>query len=1051
MTRHCLPLIVLLVIGSAATAAPPPAVSAVAYHPQGKFVAFGTHGEVRLFNPQTGDTVRKLGGQTGRVTALGFSPDGRMLAVASGYPAKAGVVRIYTVSDSGDGTDQPVAALAAHADAVYALAFSPDGKLFVSAGYDRVIHVFAAADMLTGDPVPKRTLNDHSDAVYGLSFHPDGKLLASASADRAVKVWDVETGKRLYTLSDPTDWVYAIAWSPDRKHLAAAGVDRSIRVWEADRDGGKLVHSVFAHVGPVWRVAYTADGKTLFSAGEDRVIKAWDAAKMVESRTFPAQPDAVLSLAVRPDGKQLAVGRFDGVGQLLDTDSGKLQSQPLPAKPLKLIAERLTPAAGVRGLTTRLTVTGKNLDEVKSVTTSLPGVTVKLGSNASGKLELDLAIPPTVAAGAVQLTLENEAGKTTPLTFAIDRYPATPESGLTDSAQRAMPVKLPATLVGSIDRAGDVDYFRFEAKAGQQVGVQVVAAELGSKLDPVLSLTDLNGSVLAEGNGGLLGFTVPTAGTYAIGIRDREFRGGPELNYRLHLGDVPVITGVFPLAASRGRTGMVHIDGVNLGRPNGVALAVTPPMEAAPGTRHMLDLPLTPAGEKPLGQAFVVVDELPSVVISPSDGADLRVPGSADGILMKLGDAQATRFTAKKGDRLVVEVLARRAGSPVDPVVEILDAAGKAVPRATLRCTAKTFSTFRDHDSASPGIRLEYWNELAINDYLYVDGELTRIFALPRNPDDDCQFYQVAGQRLGFLDTTPAHHSQGTPMYRVELHPPGRAFPPNGLPVFTLPFRNDDGGPGYGKDSRLFFDVPADGQYQARVTDARGAGGPGHAYRVTIRPPKPDFTVSFSPTAPSVWKGGAIPVSVTATRLDGFEGPIRLELQGLPPGFTAPVTFIEGNQTTTAFSLHAQADAKAPTSGSIKLVAKATINGNEVLHESAGGLPKTIEPGDIVTTTRQEVVRIKPGQETRLVVDVERRGDFKGRIPLDVRGLPHGVRVLNIGLNGILVTERDTSREVVIYAEPWVQPMDHPIVVLARSERKNTEHAAKSVLLKVEK
>jgi hypothetical protein len=57
--------------------------------------------------------------------------------------------------------------------------------------------------------------------------------------------------------------------------------------------------------------------------------------------------------------------------------------------------------------------------------------------------------------------------------------------------------------------------------------------------------------------------------------------------------------------------------------------------------------------------------------------------------------------------------------------------------------------------------------------------------------------------------------------------------------------------------------------------------------------------------------------------------------------------------------------------------------------------------------------------------------------------------VLDIGLNGILITEKETERVVVIYAEPWVQAMDHPIVVLARREGKNTEHAAQSVLLRI--
>ena len=50
-----------------------------------------------------------------------------------------------------------------------------------------------------------------------------------------------------------------------------------------------------------------------------------------------------------------------------------------------------------------------------------------------------------------------------------------------------------------------------------------------------------------------------------------------------------------------------------------------------------------------------------------------------------------------------------------------------------------------------------------------------------------------------------------TAIYKVELHPPGKTFPPNGLPVFALDYRNDDGGGSFGKDSMLEFDPPADG------------------------------------------------------------------------------------------------------------------------------------------------------------------------------------------------------------------------------------------------
>ena len=127
------------------------------------------------------------------------------------------------------------------------------------------------------------------------------------------------------------------------------------------------------------------------------------------------------------------------------------------------------------------------------------------------------------------------------------------------------------------------------------------------------------------------------------------------------------------------------------------------------------------------------------------------------------------------------------------------------------------------------------------------------------------------------------------------------------------------------------------------------------------------------------------------------------------------------------------------------------IDGKEVVREATGSPPAVVEPGDLTTTTNLSELVIRPGSEAKLLVKIERRNGHTGRIPLDVRGLPHGVRVLHIGLSGILVLPGQTEREVVIYAEPWVKPTERPVVVLARSERKNTEHAAPSVTLKVQK
>jgi hypothetical protein len=453
-----------------------------------------------------------------------------------------------------------------------------------------------------------------------------------------------------------------------------------------------------------------------------------------------------------------------------------------------------------------------------------------------------------------------------------------------------------------------------------------------------------------------------------------------------------------------------------------------------------------------LGDASVIVGEFAETSVEKGQAA-VATPGTANGVLGKSGETHLVRFHAKKGQRLLIEVNARRAGSPLDPVIDVLDSKGKPVGQATLRATARTFVVFRDHDSAAPGIRIENWNELAMDDYIFVGNELLRIQQLPLNPDADCNFYSVGGQRIGFLGTTPGHHPIAAPMYKVEVHPPGSTFPPNGLPVVHINYRNDDGGPGYGKDSRLFFDPPADGEYTVRIGDARNEGGPNFGYRLTVREPRPDFTVSFNPTAPSVWKGGAVPIGVTVNRIDGYDGPVHIKLENLPMGFEAPATFIESGQQSTNFALYTLPTAENPpaTAAKLKLVARATIDGKEVVREVMGGVPKTVDPGDIVTATAVGEVTIKPGGEARLRVKIERRNGFKGRVPIEVRGLPHGVRVLDIGLNGILITERDTEREIVIYSEPWVKPMEHPFVVLAKREGKNTEHAAKSVLLKVTK
>jgi hypothetical protein len=265
--------------------------------------------------------------------------------------------------------------------------------------------------------------------------------------------------------------------------------------------------------------------------------------------------------------------------------------------------------------------------------------------------------------------------------------------------------------------------------------------------------------------------------------------------------------------------------------------------------------------------------------------------------------------------------------------------------------------------------------------------------------------------------------------------------------------RNDDGGPGFGKDSKLDFTAPADGEYIARIRDVRSSGSDEHAYRLNIREPRADFRLAVNPRNPNVPAGGAIPLTVTALRLDGFDGPIQVALEGIPAGFHATPAVIQPGQTSTVVLLSADADAKMLPAVSLTVAGKAGTVTRYANPEDHLKFIALMPRADVVMTAETKEVILEPGGTAEVSVSITRQNGFGGRVPVEVRNLPPRVRVLDVGLNGVLINEDETKRTFVLEALDNAAPVDQEIVVGAKVETRSpldTSYAApQAIRLKV--
>ena len=742
------------------------------------------------------------------------------------------------------------------------------------------------------------------------------------------------------------------------------------------------------------------------------------------------------------------------------------------------------PLGAARGMTVEMTVEGLNLAGATQVYFSEPGIKakivrvkelpdlsdVRLGANGTqssvdvgplpprNQVTVELDISPEAPVGPVRFRVLTPLGTSPEGSFLVEPYfGESPDREPNDTLETAFETYLPTVLVGAISRAGDLDHFKINVKAGDDLVFENQAMRIGSTLQPIVRILAADQSIVREfGYDG--GSTVSRfshkfdkGGTYYIRISDYESSGKASNFYRILVGKLPVAVSAYPLGIRRGSDKQVAISGYNLGAASVMAKGTA----SASDPDAAIFRPKAPSGDA-FTEVKLALGDDPEVEASGSTQT-VALPVTINGRISAPGKEHLYRFAARKGQAVSIDVNARRLGSDLDSFVEVLDAKGQPIERLVARGVWETFLVLRDHDSQTRGLRVQAWNMLNNGDSVMVGSELLRVDEVPDGPDEDLLVESFGGQRRSLFGTSGEAHGIDRAVYKVQLHPAGAQFTPNGLPLARFYYRNDDGGPGYGKDSFVDFVAPADGEYLVRLRDVRGMGGDTFAYRLNIREPRPGFRLAVSPRNPNVPVGGTIPLTVTAMRLEGYEGPIEIALDKLPAGLKATKNIIAEGQTDATILLSAEPNASLTQATPFEVTGRATINGKQVARvanpEDGLKLVSLMSKPDVVMHAVTKVVEIEAGQTAEVLVKVTRQNGFAGRVPVEVRDLPYRVRVTDSGLNGVLLHEDESERSFRLLALPNAKPGEGYIYISGkvetRSGQQNSYAATEPILVRV--
>eukprot|EP01130_Rhizamoeba_saxonica_P002527 TRINITY_DN12314_c0_g1_i1.p1 TRINITY_DN12314_c0_g1~~TRINITY_DN12314_c0_g1_i1.p1 ORF type:complete len:495 (-),score=106.37 TRINITY_DN12314_c0_g1_i1:169-1653(-) len=204
--------------------------------------------------------------------------------------------------------------LPGHTEAILDVSFSPDGLLLATASGDTTIRLWE-----TSTCTPYKECKGHSNWVLCVVWSPDGRKLASGSMDKTIRIWDPTTGEQLQRYTGHRECITSISWEPlhqnaEGNRFVSASRDGTARVWDATKR--LCVRSLGAHTESITCVKWGGEG-LIYTASQDTTIKVWSANEGKLVRVLKGHGHWVNTLSLNTD-YVLRTGAYDHTGVSYD-------------------------------------------------------------------------------------------------------------------------------------------------------------------------------------------------------------------------------------------------------------------------------------------------------------------------------------------------------------------------------------------------------------------------------------------------------------------------------------------------------------------------------------------------------------------------------------------------------------------------------------------------------------------------------------------------------------------------------------------------------------